>query len=297
MSSRSAFDILIEYDTYLKVERNLSEKTRTAYNFDLRKLIIYLIKKNDNEPTIDSITAKEIKDYLSHLQSEHGYKSNTLSRTISSIRKFFDFVIIQNYIEKNPAINLMNPKLPKKLPIYLVDSELKKLLLSPDISTEKGIRDRSILICLAFTGMRLSEIVGLDLDDVSFERKTIKVLGKGSKERLTPMNQVVCDAISDYLNVRPISDDKAVFLNRFNNRFNGRSIENIVKKYVLMSGIAGNKISPHKLRHTFATLLHMKDVDIIEIQNLLGHESIKSTQIYTHTNPKRLKSAVDKLVD
>ena len=122
-------------------------------------------------------------------------------------------------------------------------------------------------------------------------------MGKGAKERVIPLNEMVAAAISQYLEVRPASPDPAVFLNRFNNRLGGRGVENVVKKCVLRAGIANVKISPHKLRHTFATLLHLKDVDLLEIQALMGHASITSTQIYTHTNPGRLKSAVEKLDD
>lgn len=299
MTSRKVLDIMREFDTYLKVERNLSAKTRDAYNFDLKKFVVYLIKKQNDEPTLDVLSTKEIKEYLAYLQADHNYKSSTLSRTISSIRCFFEFAIAQGYAEKSPTANIRNPKLPKKLPIYLIDSELKRLLTAPDLSKPMEVRDYSILVALAFTGMRLKELVGLKINDIDFERNTIKIFGKGAKERLTPMNKLVRDALAQYLGIRPITDDDSVFLNKYKKGLTGRSVENIVKKYVLRSGILSGKkkISPHKLRHTFATLLHIRNVDIIEIQNLLGHQNIVSTQIYTHTNPTRLKSAVDKLVE
>ena len=185
--------------------------------------------------------------------------------------------------------------MPKKLPVYLINSELQKLFSAPDQTNIMGIRDFAILTMLSFTGIRLNELVNITLKDLDLERETLKVWGKGSKERLVPLNRIVINSIKVYLERRPISDSEAIFLNKFGTRLSGRSVENIVKKYVRLAGINKSKISPHKLRHTFATLLHMKEVDIIEIQKLLGHASITSTQIYTHTNPEKLKRAVDKL--
>ena len=208
---------------------------------------------------------------------------------------FFEFCVTRQEIELSPAAVIHTPKQPKKLPIYLVKEELTKLLSAPDRSKPSGVRDAAILSSLAFTGCRLSEIVGLNVRDLSLEQRSIRVMGKGSKERMIPLNDVVYQAINEYLNVRENTDSPAFFLNRFGKRLSGRSIENIVRKYVLQAGIFKHRISPHKLRHTFATLLHVNDVDILEIQALLGHASVTSTQIYTHTSSSRLRSAVKKL--
>lgn len=285
-----------EFDRYLQVERNLSPATREAYQFDLGKFNSYLEKNLGTEPVFNQVSTENIKTYLHYLQSSRGYKSTTLSRVIASIRVLFEYGVQQGQIEASPAAYIHNPKLPKKLPIYLVDSELKKLLSAPDSTDVMGRRDFSILVTLGFTGMRRQELVGMDLSSIDLERRTIRVMGKGSKERLIPMNEFVFNAINNYLEVRPINGaDDAVFLNRQGKRLTGRSIVNIVRKYVRKAGIGKEKISPHKLRHTFATLLHMNDVDILEIKNLLGHSSITSTQIYTHTNSNKLRSAVDRL--
>lgn len=287
---------LKEFDRFLEVERNLSPNTRKAYQFDLLKFQEYLVRTNRAEPVVTGITTQQIKDYLSYLQSQRGYKSTTLSRTIASIRVFFDFCVQMGHLETSPASVIHNPKLPKKLPIYLIDSELQKLLSAPDPSDVGGCRDYAILVTLGFTGMRRQELVGLDLDCIDFERRTLRVMGKGSRERLIPMNQYVVNALNAWLDVRPaMGDPKAVFLNRRGGRLTGRSIVNIVSKYVQKSGIGKARISPHKLRHTFATLLHLNEVDILEIKTLLGHASITSTQIYTHTNTTRLRTAVDRL--
>lgn len=290
-------DIIIQYDTYLRVERGLSELTRSAYKFDLKKFIEFLIKSHTKEPPLVKISKFDIKNYLSVLQMDCEYKSSTLCRTIASIRNFFKFCVEQEILKESPAVSIHNPKQPKKLPIYLIDSELKKLFEAPDQSDLKGIRDNAIIVTFAYTGMRLKELVGLNLRSIDFERNTIKVFGKGSKERLIPMNAVVRESLENYLSRRTSTKDEAVFLNKFGKRISPRAVQYIIREYVLKSGICKEKISPHKLRHTFATLLHLNEVDILEIQRLLGHSAITSTQIYTHTNPLKLKKAVDTLVE
>lgn len=289
---------MLEFDRYLEVERNLSPATRQAYQFDLQKFKEYLIRTTGVEPFVNKVTTVQIKDYLGYLQSARNYKSSTLSRTIASIRVFFEYQVQQKHIDSSPATYIHNPKMPKKLPIYLIESELKNLLAAPEPDDLVGIRDYAILVTLGFTGMRRQELVGLSLESIDLERRNVRVFGKGSKERLIPLNPFVMNAINAYLDVRiATGDPQAVFLNKRGQRLTGRSILNIVKKYVQKAGITKAKISPHKLRHTFATLLHLNEVDILEIKSLLGHASITSTQIYTHTNTTKLRSAVDRLTN
>jgi site-specific recombinase XerD len=287
-------EAMLEFDQFLKVERNLSPATRKAYQYDLQKFKEHLIRVTRSEPAVPRVNTQHIKDYLAYLQGPRNYKSTTLSRTIASIRVFFEYCVQMKHIEASPATYIHNPKLPKKLPIFLIESELKRLLAAPDPSDHTGLRDYAILVTLGFTGMRRQELVGLNLDCIDLERKTVRVVGKGSKERLIPMNPFVLQTINSWLEVRPATGvPDAVFLNRQGRRLTGRSVHNIVHKYVLKAGITKTRISPHKLRHTFATLLHLNDVDILEIKSLLGHASITSTQIYTHTNTTKLRSAVD----
>jgi integrase/recombinase XerC len=288
-------ELLVQYEQFLRVEKNLAEKTRRAYLYDLTRFQEYLIHLTGRMPQITSIKADQIRDYLNHLQVDLGYKSTTLGRTIASIRIFFDFCVMREQLQVSPAAHIHNPKQPKKLPIYLVQDELTRLLRGPDRETPQGKRDAAILTTLAFTGCRLSEIVGLNVDCVSLTQQSIRVMGKGRKERIIPLNSLVLAELNEYLDVRGVSEDDALFLNRYGKRLSGRSVENLVRKYVLQAGIFKNKISPHKLRHTFATLLHTRDVDILEIQALLGHASVTSTQIYTHTSSSRLRAAVTKL--
>ena len=289
------FEALARFDTFLRVERNLAPRTRDAYQYDLTRFAEWLLARDRGLMKLAAIRPQDIKDYLSFLQSKHSYKSASLCRVISSLRQFFGFCIENGILPNSPAEHIRNPKNPKKLPIFLTERDLRQLFAAADPSNFKGARDYCILVMLGMTGVRLKEIVGLDVADADLDSLTIKVLGKGRKERLVPLNQLAVGALRAYLRVRPYSDDKALFLNRFGKRLSGRMIENLVKEYCLRAGISRDGVSPHKLRHTFATLLHLNDVDILEIQRLLGHASIVSTQIYTHTNTRRLRSAVDRL--
>ena len=205
-------------------------------------------------------------------------------------------MVEQKYIEANPMEPIQSPKLPKKLPIYLTESELQHLLTLPDREKPSGIRDFAILLLFSYTGMRLSELTSLNLDSINLNDTFVRVMGKGSKERIIPLLQPGIEAIIEYLDIRPHNDERALFLSKRKTRISNRAIGHLVDKYRALAGIPRNKFSPHKLRHTFATLLHSKDVDILDIQALLGHSSIATTQIYTHTNPKRLQKAVEKLI-
>ncbi len=288
-------EILSQYEQFLRVEKNLSEKTRKAYLYDLTRFQEFLIHLMGKTPELAKVTPDAIREYLNHLQMERNYRSTTLSRTIASIRIFFEFCVMRQWIEVSPAAHLHNPKQPKKLPVYLVQGELKKLLEAPDRTDRMGMRDFAIMTVLAFTGLRLSEITGLNVQDVNLEQRHVRVMGKGRKERILPLNDFVFGVINEYFNLRLHGDSPAMFLNRFGGRLTGRSVENIIRKYALLAGVFRDRLSPHKLRHTFATLLHSQEVDVLEIQALLGHASITSTQIYTHTSSSRLRAAVGKL--
>ncbi|MBM3334515.1 tyrosine-type recombinase/integrase [Candidatus Sumerlaeota bacterium] len=289
--------ILYDFESFLAVERNLSPATRQAYVYDVDRFAEYLVLRYKKTPSVDGIATDDIRSYLEYLQEKRRLRGVTLSRTISSIRRFFDFCTERGYIAASPASAIHNPKSPKKLPVFLIAGELKQLFEGPDRSTWRGRRDYAILVVLAFTGMRLKEIVGLDLDDLDLTTRQVRVVGKGARERFVPLNEMVVEAVSDYLRERPATADPALFLGRNQKRISRSTIKWIVPKYAKAAGIFKKHISPHKLRHTFATLLHMKDVDLVEIQSLLGHSSITSTQIYTHTHPGKLKAAVEKLRD
>ena len=301
---------LYNFEAYLDVEKNLSPRTRKAYVYDLERFADFLIAHGGASKTVAQITTDDIKRYLEHHRMDLGHKSTTLARTIASIRIFFEYCVVQGHLEQSPAVHLHNPRLPKKLPAFLVERELRTLLKAPSeragdppkashgLHPEvQAARDYAVLVIFSLTGMRLSELVGLDLRDVDIENAMIRVVGKGAKERFLPLNDVVVRALKAWLEVRKPADpeDEALFLNRFGRRISGRGIEMLVDNYVRAAGIGKTYFSPHKLRHTFATLLHVHGADLVEIKDLLGHSSITSTQIYTHASSPRLKAAVKKL--
>ncbi len=286
-----------QFDRFLRVEKNLSPRTRAAYGFDLAKFGEFLQGvRGGGAVALASITTDEIKEYLHTLRTERGFRATTLARNIASIRVFLDFCVEQGLLPASPAQPIHNPKQARKLPVFMIDSEVRRLFEAPDRSTPAGARDYAMLVTMAFCGVRLQELVGLDTGRVDFGRRTIRGLGKGAKERLVPINDSVREALEAWLCVREgAPGERAVFVNARGRRITGRSVERIVDKYVLQSGIRRPEISPHKLRHTFATLLHLRDVDLVEIQRLMGHATITSTQIYTHTNAEKLRGAVEKL--
>lgn len=292
---RSLISGINEFLNYLKLEKNLAPRTVSAYSHDLFKFVSFLVSKYGKEPLLNQITTQDIRDFLSYLQTKRNCKSCAVYRKLSCLRSFFSFLCKQSYITSDPTEAVSSPKLPKKLPIYLTEEELHRLLSAPNREENTGIRDFAILVLLSYTGMRLSELTSLNIDSINLSEGYVRILGKGNKERIVPLIESVTKAISDYLNIRPITEDTALFLNREKKRLSTRSVENIVYKYGKIAGIPKEKLSPHKLRHTFATMLHNKDVDILDIQALLGHASIATTQIYTHTNPKRLRKVVERL--
>ncbi len=286
--------------SYLLTERNLAPRTVEAYGYDLRRWRSYLehATEPEEEPIgpwrVDKVSDWDIKDYLAYLQEERNYKPATLSRVISSIRVFFDWLAEGGVISGNPARRLHNPKRGKMLPVYLTQAEARKILAIPDRATDEGVRDYAMLTLLLMTGIRLSEIVGLDISDIEFEGGVIRVLGKGRKERLVPINGGASGAVRSWLEIRPASEAPSLFLSKKGDRVSRRTIQHVVRKTVKAAGL-DPRVSPHKLRHTFATSLYAEEVDLRDIQELLGHSDISSTSIYTHTNVEKVRAAVDKL--
>ena len=291
-------EVLRRFESYLRVERNLSPRTRTAYRGELERFVRFLAEEGrlPEDPDITAFETRHGEAYLQHLGHERHCRAATLSRTISTLRVFFRFAVETGLRDDNPMEELRRPRAGRKLPVYLLESELERLFGAPDTSEPRGVRDRCMMVLMAFCGLRLQEVVGLNLRDIDMNSRTLRVTGKGSKERLVPVNETAARELLAWLHVRMAADgERALFTNRFGRRLSGRMVEKIVDKYVRASGLSRKGLSPHKLRHTFATLLHSKDVDLVEIQALLGHASIATTQIYTHTNPARLQEAVDRL--
>ena len=296
---------------------NKSPATVKEYNYDISrflKFIMYHLKLTDekNIDTIDihgmdvsilnNLKLDDIHAYLFYLTNTFQSKPATRARKASSIRVFFKYLSQKaNLIENNPALNLETPKLGKRMPKYLSLDDSKKLLevVNNDEKDRNKERDYAIITLFLNCGMRLSELVGINLKDIDFNENKLNVTGKGNKERTIYLNKACVNAINNYLTVRPKNgikqgDFDALFLSERLERISNRTVQHIVKQELLKAGLDTNKYSVHKLRHTAATLMYRYgNVDIRALQELLGHESISTTQIYTHVDNQQIRNAVE----
>jgi len=272
--------------TYLEIEKNASAHTLTNYHMDLRQTRDFLQGKD-----VQKIDRLDVRKYLAHLKGKN-LRKRTVARKLSALRSFFRFLMRDGYIKSNPLTGIISPKLDKSLPLFLDVHKVAKLIEAPENKGVFALRDRAILETLYSTGMRLSELTGLDVDRVDFIAGMVKVLGKGKKERLIPIGDKALRTIRDYLELRT-KNVKALFLNKNNRRLTGRGVQDLVNKYIRIISLKG-KISPHTLRHSFATHLLDKGADLRSVQELLGHASLSTTQIYTHVTTERLKSVYNK---
>jgi integrase/recombinase XerC len=274
---------------YLKVEKNASEMTLKSYASDIVYFIDFIENTYGPNPPLHAIDRKTMRGYLAFLQDK-GYARKTISRKLSALRSFYRHLCRENVIEDNPVNNIKTPKIEKKLPEFLNESEIEALISIPDESI-LGIRDRAILEVLYASGIRVSELVGLDLEDVDFHTHWLKVMGKGAKERIAPIGKRASIALTKYIKeARPKLDKqgiKALFLNKKGYRLTDRGIRSKFKKYIGKAALKLD-ISPHTIRHTFATHLLNAGADLRAVQELLGHVSISTTQIYTHVSLKQL---------
>jgi len=279
-----------KFVNYLKVEKNAAKHTILNYTIDLKAFASFLGEKD-----ITAVDHFTLRKYLAEMRAKN-YSKRTTARKLASLRTFFKFLYREGHIKTNPITAILTPKLDKKLPVFLDVDKVAKLVQSPPDDNASGLRDRAILETLYSSGLRVSELVGLDEDDMDFISGVIKVLGKGSKERLVPIGEPAIAAIRKYLSERnkgKVRDKDAVFLNRSGTRLTDRSIRRIVDKYIKKCSIVEH-ISPHSLRHSFATHLLDRGADLRSVQELLGHMNLSTTQIYTHVTMDRLKSVYDK---
>ena len=264
---------------------------------DLEKILINDLSIND----ISQITLADIHAFLSYLTVNYKSKAATRARKAASIRVFFNYMCEKTQlIDKNPSLNLETPKLDKRLPKYLSLDDSKKLLeVASNEDNRNSQRDYAILTIFLNCGLRLSELVGININDIDFNEYKLNVIGKGNKERTIYLNKACVHAISEYLSVRPKSgikdkDEKALFLSERKERISRRTVQQIVTNELQKSGFDTRKYSTHKLRHTAATLMYQYgNVDIRALQELLGHESISTTEIYTHVNNEQVRNAVE----
>jgi tyrosine recombinase XerC len=271
---------------YLEIEKNYSKHTLLNYKLDLEDLGRFL--KDSKIEDVDYLT---LRKYLVHLK-ERNLKQKTVSRKISCLRSFFRFLCREGYLKENPIVSLSSPKSEKYLPLFLTEDEITKLIEAPSTEDERGLRDRAILETFYSTGIRISELVGLNISDIDFIAAVIKVSGKGKKERLLPIGDKALSAIRAYIDKRKSKED-SLFLNKNGRRITDRGVRDVVKKYIRIASLRSG-ISPHTLRHSFATHLLNRGADLRSVQELLGHANISTTQIYTHLTTEKLKSVYDK---
>jgi len=261
---------------HLKLE-GASHHTIRSYRIDLKELADFLKQKPASQ-----ISKRDIRDWLGSLMRWESDRSS-ISRKLSSVRSFFKFLLQRNIVQQNPSLDLSAPKLNRKIPPFLTESDTEKLLNLKGLSS----RDQTILEVLYGTGIRASELTSLNLENVNLMNETIKVLGKRGRERIMPLTRKALVALQKYLSERETYDGP-LFLNKYKTRLSARSLYRIVNRHIRMVAEL-TRMSPHTLRHTFATHLLDHGCDLRTVQELLGHRSISSTQIYTHITPERLK--------
>lgn len=284
--------LLEQFIDHLWMENALSENTLAAYRNDLAGFSLWL---NQQGRLLCSADTLAIQDYLNH-QHQTGQKTRSAARLLSSLRRFYGFLLREHKVEQNPTKLLESPKGEHSLPATLNEIQVEQLLDAPDIADELGLRDRAMLELLYATGLRVSELVNLQLSQLSLEPGVIRVIGKGDKERLVPVGEIALEWMVRYLKQsRPMllpvhaRPTNATFVTRRGQAMSRQAFWYMIKRYGLKAGIAMNALSPHTLRHAFATHLLNHGADLRVVQMLLGHSDISTTQIYTHVADQRLQ--------
>lgn len=285
-------DYVLEFINYLSIERGLAPNTLESYERDLRQFAEFLKGKSIS---IEDVVQTNIVDYFLHLK-RNGRASSTVSRNLASLRSFYGFMWQEKYIKVNPASNLDSPKQEKHLPKVLNMMEVERLLEMPDPRTPAGQRDKAMLEVLYATGLRVSELIALDIGDIDLEFGYVRCIGKGSKERIVPLGAKAIEAVEQYVVHGRVKLQKGagghkLFVNQRGQGLTRQGFWKILKKYARMAGIRG-EVTPHTLRHSFATHLLENGADLRAVQEMLGHSDISTTQIYTHVTRKRLKEVL-----
>ncbi|MDO4582667.1 MAG: tyrosine recombinase XerC [Planctomycetia bacterium] len=289
---------LTRFLKFLVVEQNASEYTVKSYREDLTGLVEYLLQTRGKSPPPEAVTIPELRAYVSALH-EAQYSPATISRHLASLRSFFKFCQREGLVETNPAKVLRNPRAARKLPHFLTTDDMDRLLHAPPANTPAGLRDRAILEVMYSGGLRVSELVGLSDEDLDFDEGVLIIHGKGKKERLALLGPFAGEALQEWLAVRLLhpqwenTSKKPVFTNKYGNRLTTRSIGRMLEKYLKETGL-DRRTTPHTLRHSFATHLLDRGADIRSVQELLGHKSLETTQIYTHLTTATLLSVYEK---
>jgi integrase/recombinase XerC len=289
---------LAKFLQHLLVERGASPHTLKSYREDLETFAHYLSEADGSCPDPNSLTSVELRSYLAALH-DAGYAKASIARKLASLRSFYRFAQREGWIDNNPAKALRNPRKAHKLPHFLSTSDISQLLATPSSEKVMGLRDRAILETLYSAGLRVSELVDLNVGDLDFDQGIVRVRGKGRKERIAPLGSYALRALQTWLTKRQVSAKEPqgraapVFVNRFGTRLTSRSVGRMLEKHLKEAGL-DTRTSPHTLRHSFATHLLDSGADIRSVQELLGHKSLVTTQIYTHVSTSNLRAAYEK---
>jgi len=282
---------LEDFINFLIVERNLAANTIEAYAFDLNKYIDFLISRGINN--FNEVQSSHIIAYLTTLHDEK-LSSLTIARNLSALRMFHRFLMSESMADSNPTDTISSPKLAMKLPVVLDQFEIERLIEQPDTTTTLGTRDRALLEFAYATGVRVSELISVKLNDLFFDDQLVRIFGKGSRVRIVPVGERAIESVEDYyLNSRPLlvktyDNNNTLFLNNRGKSLTRMGFWKILRRYVVEAGI-GKPVSPHTIRHSFATHLIEGGADLRAVQEMLGHVNISSTQIYTHLDREYLK--------
>ena len=277
---------VISFLKYLKLEKHYSNYTILNYGKDLKVFLRFLDENKIN--SFNKVDYQVIRQYLAHLY-ELEYTSKSIARHISSLKSFYKYLLKEDIVKTNPTHLISNPKIEKKLPKFLYYNELEKLFAIPDQTTLFGMRDLTIIETFYSTGIRVSELINIKIGDIDFHEQTIRILGKGNKERIVLYGKVLKDYLAKYL---PLRSEKAttdyLFINKYGKGLTDRGVRLIIDN-ILKKGLVNYHISPHTLRHTFATHMLDNGADLRVVQELLGHESLSSTEVYTHLSNEHLR--------
>jgi len=274
---------------FIEIEKGYSPKTIREYSYDL-KMFERNLKKDGNTKNLENVTTTDLRRFFLYLKRDKSYSPRSLHRKICSLKSFYKFLKKEGMVSLNPAENIESPKIPKSLPKTISVEETFELLAKPN-----NIRDKAILFLLYGTGLRVSELSDLNLNHLDLDNRIIHVVGgKGNKDRIIPLPDLIIPILEDCITKRiGNTNSSALILNRSGNRLTPRSIQRLVKKYKKEAGLGEKKVTPHTLRHAFATHLLSNAVDIRVIQELLGHASLSTTQLYTHVSLEHLRESFD----
>ena len=283
-------EVFNRYINYLEVERNVSPYTVRNYTADLVDFFDFLRERSIG--SLKDVDRLILRDYLAHLMKE-GLAKASIARKLSAIRSFYRYLLQVGLVDTSPVATTSSPKLDKRLPSFLTIEEARRLLETPDLSKPQGQRDRALLELLYASGIRVSELVQLNLEQVNLDTREIRVWGKGAKERVVLMGKPATEALAAYLSEGRLKllgerRNSTLFVNRYGGRLPERRVQRILEKYTILAGI-DKRVHPHMLRHTFATHLLDGGADLRVVQELLGHAALSSTQIYTHVTKSQAK--------